>query len=182
MMNNMTAEIPQTKPEKEKKEVLDDNARKFVVEPIDVSFLEANDATSFRLTVDWLETNEGNETKVAYKDFGDGNVQILLIAKSTVDGNRTSSKKKITQEEYEELKQSSVRHLDKTRHEFEYTQNGTPFSMKYDEFTESDLRVLEVDASSEEERDSFSPNDFPVQLTEVTGDMQYYGYRVTEVA
>jgi hypothetical protein len=178
---HMTAEIPQNKPEKEKREVLDDNARKFIVEPINALFLEENDASSFKLTVDWLETNEDNETKIAYKDFGNGNVQILLISKTTVDGNRTSEKKKITKEEYEQLKNASILHLEKTRYEFAYIQNDIPFSVKYDEFANSELRVLEVDALSEKERDSFNSDDFPVELGEVTGDMQYYGYRVAEV-
>jgi len=177
----MTAEIPQNKPDQEKREILDDNARKFIVGPIDKSFLQEHGASSFKLIVDWLETSEDNEIKVAYKDFGNGNIQILLIAKTTVDGNRTSKKKKITEEEYEQLKSSSIQHLEKTRYEFSYTQNDIPFSMKYDEFAESDLRVLEVDASNEQERNSFNPDSFSIELEEVTGDMQYYGYRVAEV-
>jgi hypothetical protein len=177
----MTAEIPENKPEQEKREVLDDNARKFVVKRIGAQFLETNSATSFKLIVDWLKTDEANETKLAYKDFGNGNVQILLISKTTHEGNRTSEKKQITQEEYEQLKESRVLHLEKTRYEFTYVQNDIPFSVKYDEFPNSELCVLEVDASSEDERESFSPEDFPVQLGEVTGDMRYYGYRVATV-
>lgn len=178
----MTAEIPQNKPNQERREVLDDNARKFVVEPINESFLREHKASSFKLIIDWLETNEDTETKVAYKDFGDGNIQILLIAKTTVDDNRTSEKKQITEEEYEQLKSSPIRHLEKIRYEFTYTQSDIPFSMKYDKFVGSNLRVLEVDASNEEERGAFDPNDFPIELEEVTGDTQYYGYRVAEVA
>lgn len=177
----MTADIPEDKPEKEKREVLDDNARKFVVGPIDSIFLDENDASSLKLTVDWLETGEDNETKVAYKDFGNNDIQILLISKTTVNDNRTSEKKKITKEEYEQLKKSSVLHLEKTRYEFTYAQNDTSFSVKYDEFANSELRVLEIDASSEEERESFNPDDFPIELAEVTGDLQYYGYRVANV-
>ncbi len=171
----MTAEIPKNKLEKEKTEVLDDNARKFVVGPIDAQFLKENDASSFELT------DKDTETKLAYKDFGNDDIQILLISKNTVEDNRTSEKKKITKEEYEQLKKASILHLEKTRHEFTYTQNDIPFSVKYDEFTNSELRVLEVDASNEEERESFSPDDFPIKLAEVTGDMQYYGYRVANV-
>jgi len=90
---HMTAELSQNKPDQERREVLNDNARKFVAEPINEPFLREHEASSFKLIVDWLEKNEDNETKVAYKDFGDGNIQILLIAKTTVDGNRTSEKK-----------------------------------------------------------------------------------------
>jgi len=41
--------------------------------------------------------------------------------------------------------------------------------------------MLEVDASDERERNSFSPDDFPADLEEVTGDIRYYGYRVAEI-
>jgi hypothetical protein len=176
----MSAEIPTNSPEK--RETLDDNARKLTVDVIDHAFLEENGASSYTLIVDWLETGEDNERKVAYKKFDNGDIQILLISKVTKDGNRTSEKEKITEEEYKELVTSSVLHLEKKRYEFIYTQNNIPFSVKYDEFAESDLCMLEVDASSEEERNSFSPGDFPSKLTEVTGDMQYYGYRVAHIA
>jgi len=175
-MKGMTAEIPKNKPKN--KEVLDDNARKFVVEAIDAAFLEEHGVSSFTLTVDWLETGEDNEKKVAYKRFDNGDVQILLISKITIDGNRTSEKEKITEEKYRELVGASILHLEKKRYEFAYVQNDISFSVKYDEFTDGDLRILEVDASSEAERNSFNPNDFPSGLTEVTGDIHYYGYRV----
>lgn len=175
----MTAEIPARNPEK--KEQLDDNARKFITEVLSPEFLEASGASSFTLTVDWLETSEDTEVKVAHKKFDNGDVQILLIAKTTKDGNRTSEKEKITEERYHQLKASPVFHLEKKRYEFEYTQNGTSFSVKYDEFADGKLNMLEVDASSEDERDSFSPDDFPADLEEVTGDIRYYGYRVAEI-
>lgn len=160
------------------KETLEDNARKFVVESIDSIFLKDNRASSFTLIVDWLEAGEDNEKKVARKEFDNGDVQILLIAKNTKDGNRTSEKQKITEEEYAKLIASSILHLEKRRYEFEFTQNHISFSVKYDEFTKSDLRIVEVDAPSEEERDLFNPIDFPSQLSEVTGDINYYGYNV----
>lgn len=175
----MSLENPVANPEK--KEILDDNARKFIAETIDPQFLEEHRASSFTLTTDWLETGEDNEKKLAYKEFDSGEIQILLIAKVTKDGCRTSEKVKITDEEYKRLLESSVLHLEKKRHEFTYTQNGIPFSMKYDEFADSELRILEVDAASDEMRDSFIPEDFPAELIEVTGDTQYYGYRVADV-
>lgn len=172
----MSEKLPETTPEKAM--LLDDNARKFIVDAIDPEFLEMNNASSFTLSVDWLETGEDNEKKLAYKQFDNGNVQILLISKITTDGKRTSDKKAITEEEYKELRNQSTLHLEKTRHEFELIQNDTSFSLKYDVFADGDLYLLEVDAEDEETRDSFDPNDFSTTLTEVTGDIKYYGYRV----
>lgn len=140
--------------------------------------MDQNGASSFTLIVDWLETGEDNEKKVVYKKFDNGDTQILLITKVTKDGNRTSEKEKITEEKYNEFLNSSVLHLEKKRYEFPYTQNNISFSTKYDEFAGGKLCMLEVDAANEEDRNAFSPSDFPTELTEVTGDMQYYGYRV----
>lgn len=175
----MSAEIPTNSPEK--KEVLDDNARKFVVGVMNPEFLKENGASSFTLAVDWLETNEDNEHKVAYKTFENGDIQILLISKITKDGSRTSEKEKISEETYRQLLASSVLHLEKKRYEFEYSQNNIPFSIKYDEFADGRLNMLEIDAPGEEQRNSFKPDHFPVSLDEVTGDIRYYGYRVVEI-
>jgi hypothetical protein len=172
----MSVENPTTSPEK--KEILDDNARKFIVETIDLPFLDAYAASAHTLTVDWLETEERNEKKLAYKRFDNSDSQILLIAKVTENGDRKSVKDKITEDEYQELTPASILHLEKRRYEFDYTQNDTSFSMKYDEFTDSTLRILEVDASSDDTRNAFDPHLFPHQVTEVTGDLRYYGYRV----
>lgn len=175
----MSTELPTYRPEKN--EILDDNARKFIVETITPEFLETNNASAYTMTTDWLETGEDNEKKLAYKKFDTGDTQILLIEKTTKDGDRTSEKQKITEEEYTQLLESSLLRLAKRRYEFTYTQNGTSFSVKYDEFAESDLCILEVDATSEEKRNSFRPGDFPVELKEVTGDIHYYGYRVARM-
>lgn len=163
------------------KEILDDNARKFTVDTIDPKFLKEMEASSFTLTTDWLETGEDNEKKLAYKEFDNGDIQILLISKITKNGSRTSEKEKITEEKYKELLDSSILHLEKKRYEFTYVQKDISFSVKYDEFAESKLCILEVDATNEQERDSFSPGNFPSELIEVTGDMKYYGYRVATV-
>jgi len=175
----MPVEIPTNNPER--KEVLEDNARKFTLGTLDPMLLNEHHAASFILTVDWLETEEANEKKVAYKQFTTGDVQILLIAKVTKKGNRTTTKEKISEEEYSELRTASVLHLEKKRYEFDYVQNDMAFSMKYDEFTDSRLRILEVDATNEATRDAFRPQNFPTKLNEVTGDIKYYGYRVTTV-
>lgn len=162
----------------EKKETLDDNARKFTLQGLSPAFLRANNATSFLLTTDWLRTDEDSEEKLAYKKFEDGEVQILLITKVTNDGKRTSLKEKISEERYEELKTGSILRVEKNRFEFSCPQDGVSFSMKYDEFAGSKLRVLEVDAANDTERDLFTATNFPEKLTEVTGDLGYYGYRV----
>lgn len=175
----MSVEIPTNTPEK--KEILDDNARKFTLDTLDDAYLNEHKASSFVLTVDWLETEEATEKKVAYKQFSTGDVQILLIAKATEDGNRTTTKERISVEEYTALVAASVLHLEKKRYEFEHTQNGTVFSMKYDEFSGSNLRILEVDAVDEATRNAFDPQNFPSSLHEVTGDVKYYGYRVATV-
>jgi len=160
---------------------LDDNARKFVAQAIDHTFFEENKPSSFTLTIDWLETDEDSEKKIAYKKFDNGDIQILLISKLTEDSKRTSIKEKITNETYKVLLDSSALHLEKKRHEFEYVQNNISFSMKFDEFADGRLHILEVDASTEEERNAFNPNDFPAKLAEVTGDIRYYGYRIVDM-
>src|SRR5690349_5015660 len=97
---------------------MEDNARKFIVEKIDNDFLNDNNAVSFVLSVDWLKTDENSEKKLAHKRFENGDIQILLISKVTEGNNRSTDKKKITQEEYEGLLKSSVLHLEKKRSEF----------------------------------------------------------------
>lgn len=179
IINTMQEKLPINTPERSKP--LDDNARKFVVDAIDPKFLEENGALSFTLIVDWLEKGEDNEKKIAHKQFDNGDIQILLITKVTRNGDRTSIKEKVAEEKYEELLSFSVLHLGKRRHEFDYTQNDISFSMKFDEFAGGKLHILEVDAPSEKERNSFSAMDFPAKLTEVTGDIRYYGYRVADI-
>lgn len=160
---------------------VEDNARKFLVEPLDSKFLEKA-KSAFLLTVDWFETGEDNEVKVAKKTYEDGTVKTYLVSKITKDGSRETVRREITDEnEYLKLLEESVCHLEKMRYEFDYEQNGTVFDVKYDVFSDSDLRVLEVDADGEEERNAFELNDFPSELTEVTGEMQYYGYRVASI-
>lgn len=162
----------------ERRELLDDNARKFILDGLSAVFLDEYDATSFALTTDWLKTDEDSEEKLVYKQFSNGDVQTLLIRKVTSNGNRTSVKEKITEEKYRELKASSKLQVEKNRSEFSYPQGDVMLSMKYDEFIDSKLRVLEVDAAIDTERNLFVTNEFPVRLIEVTGNLSYYGYRV----
>jgi len=181
MPMNFIPSYPSTPEHESKKEILDDNARKFITEAIEPTFLEEHDAISFKMVVDWLETGEDNEKKIVYKKFDDGTVQILLISKVTEDGNRTSEKEKIPEEKYNELLVASKLHLEKRRTEFEFIQNDVPFSLKYDEFGDEKLRILEIDASDNENRDSFDFNNFPTKLFEITGDIRFYGYRMTGI-
>jgi len=171
-------------PEREKqKEVLNDNARKFVAEPLDPVFLEAHGAIPYLLVTDWTETGEDNETKVVYKKFDSGEVQIFLISKTTVDGKRTKEKEDITEDEkrYKKLKNLSKCHVKKMRHEFSYIQNGISFIINYDEFAGGKLVMLDVDGSTPEERDLFEPGNFPVKLIEVSDDPRYSGHRIAEI-
>jgi hypothetical protein len=90
-------------------------------------------------------------------------------------------KEKITGEEYNTLLSSSILRVEKRRHEFEYIQNDIAFSVNFDEFTAGGLNVVEIDASNDEEKNIFDPSDFPAKLAEVTGDMNYYGYRIAHI-
>lgn len=74
------------------------------------------------------------------------------------------------------LKRSLI-HVEKRRAEFSYEQGGMIFEVKYDEFAASNLRILEVDAATDEQRQSFEPFG---GLHEVTGNIAYYGYRVAQ--
>jgi len=174
--------MPTTTPlnTQENKETLDDNARKFIVDALDQSFLTENRASSFTLLVDWLETSVDNEKKIVHKTFDNGDVRMFLVSKVTKDSKRVAEKEKIDEQQYKALLPSSTLHLEKKRHEFDYIQNNISFSVKYDEFAGSDLRMIEVDASSDAERNSFNPSDFPATLVEVTGEIKYYGYRMAK--
>lgn len=159
---------------------MEDNARKFIVDAIDFDFLKENNVTSFLLVVDWLITQEDAEKKVVYKKFDTGVVQFWLVEKIIDSGNRITNKNKLSDLEYKDLLKHSTVHLEKKRHEFNFIQDNVSFAVKYDEF-EGELRMLEVDASNEVERNNFKLENFPYKLTEVTGDLRYYGYRVSEM-
>lgn len=160
---------------------MDDNARKFITQALTQDFLKVCNATSFILTTDWLETDETKEKKLAYKKYDTGEVAILLITKVTKEGKRFSEKNKITDQEYKRLLLDSMLRVEKRRYEFNYIQNDNLFSIKYDEFINSELKILEVDSDSEEVRNKFDSKNFPVTLKEVTGDIRYYGYRVSSI-
>jgi hypothetical protein len=164
----------------EGKKGVEDNARKFTLDNIDPAFLAEHGAVSFKLILDWLETGEDNDKKLAYKEMKDGEVQTLLISKVTENGNRSADRKKISVMEYMDLLKSSVVRVEKTKHEFKYEQEGITFTLKYDVFSDG-RKMLEVDAPSEKDRNKFKPEAFPYKITEVTGNMDYYGYRVAKL-
>lgn len=169
-------EFPNNNPEKNN--VVQDNDRKFTLETIDSQFLVENKIKSYLLITDWLETNEADETKIVRKIFDDGKVQTLLIAKITVNGNRTAEKKEITDGEYKEfLKQAKIR-VEKNRYELSIDQNGVRFNAKYDEFVDSKLRILEVEPDTLDENKQFKPEDFAYSLHEVSDDISFTGFRV----
>ncbi|MES2213292.1 MAG: hypothetical protein V4473_00450 [Patescibacteria group bacterium] len=160
---------------------MDDNARKFIVEKIDQKFLIQNNSISFNLIIDWIETAEDKEKKVVFKTFETGETQIFFVSKIITNGNRISDKKKISEDEYKNLLDTSILHLEKKRHEFNFIQNSISFSLKYDEFASEKIRILEVDSENSEERNLFNPNTFPYRLTDVTGDKSYEGFRIVKM-
>lgn len=81
-------------PERQK-EVLDDNARKFITEPLSTNFLLQHGATSYVLITDWLEADESSEKKAVCKRYDNGDIQRLFITKVTKDGARTSEKRRL---------------------------------------------------------------------------------------
>ena len=160
---------------------MEDNARKFIVDRIDSNFLDNHNSISFSLMVDWIITQEDKEKKIVRKQFSEGEVQLILVEKVITGDSRKTEKRKLDVQEYEALHSSSVIHLEKMRYEFNMEIQGKTYSFKYDEFTNSDLVMLEVDALTQAERESFKLNSFPFSLSEVTGDLRYYGYRTSEM-
>jgi hypothetical protein len=164
-----------------KKEVIADNARKFTLAAIDEKFLKSHGASSYLLIVDWIVTNEDREKKVVYKELADGEKQYFLIEKVTQDGNRTTDKKRISEEEYKSFLTTTSVQVEKRRYEFDFLQNDIHFALKYDVYPGNNLSVLEVDSKTEAERSKFEIDAFPYKLAEVTDDKRYQGYRVADL-
>lgn len=167
----MSPEIPTNSPNKK---VVDDNARKFIVQAPDLEYLKERSDDSYTIETDWLKIGEGTEQKVVRK----GN-EMLLISKTTTNGSRKAEKESISRETYDELRANSILHSKKERYEVEYhDKKGVQFLLKYDMFDGGRLCMLEVEAATQEERDAFNPNDFPAEMTEVTGEPGYTGYEI----
>lgn len=177
-MTHETSSIEQ----EQSRELLGDNDRKFITAPMSDAFLREHRAEVYAMKTDWLEIRPGYEKKLAYKQFPDGRTKILEIEKFTKeDGDRGSAKQPIEESDYQARVKDSIKTSQKTRAEFAYAQGGREFMMKYDEFDDSDLCILEVDAADEATRDLFDPALFVSELEEVTGDIRYYGYRVVDM-
>ena len=160
---------------------VEDDARKFTLKGLGADFLRQEVPFVFDLTVDWIDTSEDYETKIVRKTFGDGTVEMLRISKVVKDGKRVAVKRPITQDVYEHALEESLCRIQKRRYEFKYVQNHIIYSLKYDEFEGSELKLLEVDAPSEEERASFDSSVFPEVLTEVSDDERFTGYRIASM-
>jgi len=162
----------------------EDNARKFTLEGLSDTDLRLNNAFSYDLTVDWLEMGEVDETKLAKKVYPDGTEVLLKIRKITEDGKRIPEKKLLTADEYNKLLEGSLCSVAKRRSEFKYVQDHVVFDVKYDEFHGSSLRMIEADPQEGDEG-VFDPSmfavDFDTELTEVSDDPRYTGFRVTEI-
>lgn len=178
----MSAEVPISSPEKQEKEVVDDNARKFLVEPLSPAFLRG--ASLVTLTTHFLD----DQKKIVHKahpkseKYPKGKIEIWSIRKVIDEnGNRTAERQQMPEEDYnyEKLYRDSIFTYKKDRFQFNYpAKNGVRFSCKYDRFEDGKLCMLEVDAPSEEARNSFNPDGFGIPLTEVTGVPGYTGSEI----
>lgn len=93
-------------------------------------------------------------------------------------GNRTAQKKPISDDDYKRYLEHATLHIEKRRFEFDFALAGITFALKYDEFTDSQLRVLEVGAKTPKDKGSFTPESFPYPLKEVSSDASFTGFRV----
>jgi hypothetical protein len=176
----MDTEQPAKTPEK--KEALDDNALKFIIDEINPVTIASGEITSYEMTTDWIHTGVDDEEKLVLKQYDDGSVKRLRIRKERdSEGGRKSVKTPLSENEYLSLLVHSKITSTKKRTDFIYQQNGTQFVMTYDEFTGSALRILEVDAENPTLRQKFKTALLPAELKSVTGDLRYYGYRVTDM-
>lgn len=176
-------------PEAEPKPV-SDNARKFIVAPVDPELIPENNSFVHDLTIHWVSTEPNFEVKdvkkINARDEMDG--AILRIIKTTYeDGSRETVREPISLSEFLRTTEQfpDMPHLEKRRTEFFVVQNGKPFLIKYDEFAGNDLRMIEVEIDprthmTEDDLVRFDPNEFFGVEEEVTSDARYKGYRIVE--
>lgn len=178
----MSIEAPSNNPEQ--KEVVDDNARKFLIEPLSPEFLRG--ASLVTLTTHFLDDQKKIVHKVYPKSekHPKGKIEIWSIRKVIdEDGNRTAERQQMPEKDYnyEELRRDSLFTYKKDRFQFNYpAKNGVRFSCSYDEFEDGKLCMLEVNAPSKEARNSFNPETFPIPLTEVSGVPGYTGSEIID--
>ena len=176
-------------PETEAKPV-SDNARKFIVDPIEPELIPVNNSFVHNMVIHWMSTEPRFEVKVVKKinarDDMDG--AILRIMKTThEDGRRETTREPIPYGEFLEVCERfpDTPHLEKRRTEFFVVQNDKPYLIKYDEFSDSDLRMIEVEIDprakmTEDDLNGFDPAEFFDVRDEVTADPSYKGYRIVE--
>jgi len=169
-----------SKPARSEGDNKEDNARKFITNNFDTDFLQQHNAILSSLEIDWIAADEYRESKVVYRKYSDGKRRYLLITKLTAGKNRTASKTEIDENRYHELVASSCLRLLKDRYEFHFVQDNIFFVSTFDVFDTGKLFILEVDGvnGNEEERLAFDPRRFPYDLLEVTGNIEYYGFRL----
>ena len=176
----MTHELPQSNPNNRETQK-PDNDRKFILESLNPEDVADGAVTAYDMEVYFIEIEPGRETKIVRKIYADGSVKTLKITKVTVNDERTTDKVEIDDEEPESLAQRAVKHFEKRRHEFTYTQGGNTFNLKYDDYADVPLYMLEVGADDQMQIPTFVAQDFPATLTEVSDDKRYSGHRITEV-
>ena len=188
----MSHELDSPATPERKKEPADDNARKLVLLKIDAEKLTEIGAHTYDMEVQWVDTSEDSESKIVRKRnaYDETDVRTLLIAKSMVDGKRSTHREPVKYEDFSQFRKEyeGQPYLTKRRSEFMYVQDGVEYALKYDEFKigikpgggQRLFCMLEVDADSDEQRDKFDPGAFELAqiYAEVTGNPDYTGYRI----
>ena len=175
--------------ETEPKQV-DDNARKFIVEPIESDLIAPDRSKVQDMTFHWTDTRADFESKVVEKlyVYEDKEPEIRQIAKKTDEqGKRKSTPEDIARGTFLQVCADfpDMPHLEKRRTEFFVLQNGISYRLKYDEFTGYNFYMVEVDTNpaadmTDQDLSDFDPSDFFVSIAEVTGEPAYTGYRIVE--
>lgn len=158
-----------------------DNARKFITLPLDKRFLDEHGAIAYKMITHWDESSDTDKKLVA-KQYSDGTEKFREIEKvPDGQGGRKAYSRDITAADYyEKLAKLDANTVpsEKLRCEFLYQQGAVTFEVKYDQFVDSELCILEVDAANPELRAVFRAEDFPSELREVSGDKRYEGKNV----
>lgn len=151
-----------------------DNARKFLVDEFDPALIPEG-ATSYVMTTVWTDMSEENDAKAVHKVYDDGAPDgYFFVEKVGPHGAREAKRRIISKAEYD---QAIIGHEQSTarKRRTEFTLDG--LEMKFDEYLDGPLHIIEVDAATPEAREAFDPGVFPWKLHEIF-DESYDGYRV----
>lgn len=171
---------------------VDDNARKFIVTPIDPESIASVRVAAYDMTVYWTDTGVDTETKVVRKVYVDEQREdeILHIKKKkSADGTRKSLKTPISLREFEltPFDYPGMPVLGKKRTELTVIQDGDDYVLKYDELVNGTFFMFEAeppkwigDANKDEYIANFDPSRFFEVIEEVSGNPDYEGYRIVE--